>query len=176
MVARDEALEGSFNAAADEARNLAAALSATGDDDGLMGRVAKGIAGYEAEFAAYVAAARKAGLDEKSGLLGALRKSVHGIETELKAEDADGLQVLMLMMRRHEKDFLARIDTKYVDRLDKRVEEFKAALPGSPVPANRRETILARLDAYQKDFHAMADGILAQEALRQKMGEVYTAM
>ena len=43
--------------------------------------------------------------------------------------DQPRLTVLMLMMRRHEKDFMLRGDEKYGDELRTRVSEFKPAAP-----------------------------------------------
>src|SRR5262249_30996623 len=82
-----------------------------------------GFDAYVGHFAALVDTRRKLGLDENSGLEGMLRTSVHGIESKLKDFDEPRLMVTMLMMRRHEKDFMLRRDAKYGGEFKKRVAE-----------------------------------------------------
>eukprot|EP00657_Telonema_sp_P-1_P008640 TRINITY_DN3022_c0_g1_i1.p1 TRINITY_DN3022_c0_g1~~TRINITY_DN3022_c0_g1_i1.p1 ORF type:complete len:109 (+),score=66.68 TRINITY_DN3022_c0_g1_i1:112-438(+) len=47
---------------------------------------------------------------------------------QLEEHTDDKLEILMLMMRRHEKDFIMRADPKYVDRIDARDTEFRTRL------------------------------------------------
>jgi methyl-accepting chemotaxis protein len=82
----------------------------------------------------------------------------------------------MLMMRRHEKDFFARLDAKYIDDLDKRVAEFETALPGSGVPAAARSAITEKLKAYQRDFKAAAEGLQAAGVITKKLSASYAAI
>jgi methyl-accepting chemotaxis protein len=50
-------------------------------------------------------------------LRGWLRASVHAVEATLKAVDAPRAQIAMLLMRRHEQDFIAWFDPKYATEL-----------------------------------------------------------
>ena len=119
---------------------------------------------YATAFADIVALQRQIGLDEKSGLMGKLRNSVHDVEGELKTYNADKLTILMLMMRRHEKDFLARMDPKYIGEIDQRLAEFKAALASNTdIPADKKNTLEKLTISYVTDFKAVADAILARE-------------
>ncbi len=113
------------------------------------------------------------GVDEKSGLLGALRKSVHEVETVLKTFGEDRLTVIMLMMRRHEKDFLARLAEKYVGRMADREAEFTTALAESGVPEAERARVTALMQAYLRDFRAMAEGRLALVDAVSRIAAVY---
>ena len=66
------------------------------------------------------------GLDEDSGLKGALRVAVHNVEALLDAEASSGTAldaqlVQMLMLRRHEKDFMLRKSDKYVVKFDEQI-------------------------------------------------------
>jgi len=119
------------------------------------------IEAYGKQFDSLVEIQRQVGLDEKSGLLGALRGSVHAAEDELSKHDEPRLTILMLMMRRHEKDFLARMDAKYGDQMKVRGEEFAKALAVSSLPGGVREQVAANMAAYQRDFFAVHDGTLA---------------
>jgi methyl-accepting chemotaxis protein len=109
-----------------------------------------------------VSAEVKLGLNEKLGLTGSLRAAVHDVESKLKEIDDPRLTSWMLMMRRHEKDFMLRRDPKYVDELKKAAAEFEKALGTVAVPANVRAEITAKLDKYQKEFVAWTD--VAREA------------
>ena len=77
------------------------------------------------------------GFNENSGLEGNLREAVHQIEARLAEFDEPRLTILMLMMRRHEKDFLLRGDEKYGADITKRGEVFVKALDASPIGAPR---------------------------------------
>ncbi len=81
---------------------------------------------YEASFAELVGIKQDLGMTPAEGQEGELRKTVHIIEEEINKIDNPTLLAKVLMMRRHEKDFLLRKDQKYVDRLSARVEEFQA--------------------------------------------------
>ncbi|MBI3446600.1 MAG: methyl-accepting chemotaxis protein, partial [Magnetospirillum sp.] len=138
--------------------------------------VRKGITTYAAAFATVTDNETKVGLTEKDGLQGTLRASVHEVETALKSFDEPRLAVLMLMMRRHEKDFLARLDPKYMDELAKRGSEFEKALAASSVPSSERPALLERMTAYQRDFKTAAEGILLSAGSAKIMSEAYAAI
>src|SRR4051794_13304865 len=68
----------------------------------------QGFNDYARDFASLVGAEIKLGLNENAGLSGALRSAVHDIESRLRQIDDPRLTSWMLMMRRHEKDFMLR--------------------------------------------------------------------
>jgi methyl-accepting chemotaxis protein len=120
---------------------------------GRIDEIATGFRAYSDAFAAAVASRSKLGLTEESGLEGTLRKSVHDIESALKKFDEPRLAVIMLMMRRHEKDFMLRRAVKYGGDMKARAEEFTAALAKADnVPAAAKADLTAKLAAYQRDF------------------------
>ncbi len=61
---------------------------------------------YATRFENVAAAQRTLGFTEKEGLQGRLRQAVHAIERRLARVQETRLTTLMLMMRRHEKDFM----------------------------------------------------------------------
>ncbi|MEP0509585.1 MAG: hypothetical protein ABJD38_12790, partial [Aurantimonas coralicida] len=79
---------------------------------------------YGELFEQAAAVNRSLGLDENSGLQGALRTAVHDLEAELSEVGNPSLQVMMLMLRRHEKDFILRGDLKYVERLNAQASDL----------------------------------------------------
>jgi methyl-accepting chemotaxis protein len=119
---------------------------------------------YVKHFTALEKARVKLGLDENSGLEGTLRTSVHDIETALKDVEDQHLEVTMLMMRRHEKDFMLRGDVKSGEDMKKRAAEFTTQLAG--LAATARAGMTQKLAAYQRDFFAWMD--TAQELAREQ--------
>ncbi|BAE52880.1 methyl-accepting chemotaxis protein [Paramagnetospirillum magneticum] len=183
---KDFLLRRSDKYAAEHAKTIAAALAALagiaealpeGDGRRLqLEAVRKGAADYTQAFRTVTENEIRVGLSEKDGLLGALRTSVHEVETALKAHDEPRLQILMLMMRRHEKDFLARLDSKYMDDLAKRGTEFDKALAASALSSADRAPIAERMAAYQRDFRLAAQAMLDSRDSAKVMSETYAAM
>ncbi|MCV0428168.1 MAG: HAMP domain-containing protein [Roseibium sp.] len=112
---------------------------------------------HNSEFAVLSTDLEAMGLDETSGLQGELRAAVHNVEEKLKAANLDALTVKMLMMRRHEKDFMLRGNEKYIARIDKRREEFTGLLKGSGLTVKEQTEISALLDGYQSAFRKYAE-------------------
>jgi methyl-accepting chemotaxis protein len=123
-----------------------------------------GFKSYLKDFGALAQAEVKLGLNETLGLSGSLRTAVHDIEGKLKESDDPRLTSWMLMMRRHEKDFMLRRDQKYVGELKKAAAEFSRLMGGADMPAALKADIVQKLEKYQTDFSAWADG--AQEVAR----------
>ncbi len=133
------------------------------------------ITSYADSFLAVVESNRTLGLDETTGLQGHLREAVHQVEESLKSTSNAELQAKMLMMRRHEKDFIMREDPKYLDRLNARVEEFKAFPVDYFNDAAQRDTILALLDEYQASFTAFVAETLQEQDRVKTLSDRYAA-
>ena len=100
---------------------------------------------YRNQFKALESAMITKGLDKNSGKYGELRVATHNIESILQAhEDAENT-VTLLMIRRHEKDYMLRGEIKYVERLYATVEELRGSLSAYP-------EAIAYLDQYQLAF------------------------
>jgi methyl-accepting chemotaxis protein len=122
-----------------------------------VGTVRDGFKTYVARFMTLADAKRQLGLDENSGLEGALRGSVHAIETKLGEVNEPTLVNKMLMMRRHEKDFMLRRDPKYGAEIKKRGAEFITLMEATSTPADVQADLRQKLAAYQRDFAAWMD-------------------
>lgn len=131
------------------------------------------VAAYEQSFAALVQSHRTLGLDEKSGLQGELRGAVHNIEASLSEINQPEMQVKMLMMRRHEKDFIMRQASKYLDRLNTRVEEFRAFPDDYYANADQRSQIESLLTSYQTSFASYVTETLSEKDLRKELSARY---
>ena len=124
---------------------------------------------YDRHFLDLAAAQTKLGLKEDVGLEGSLRKSVHEIESALGKLDDPKLTMTILMMRRHEKDFMLRRNPKYADDIKKRTAEFATQLAASDLPPSTKADLGQKLAAYQRDFLAWVDGAMSMAQNEQAM-------
>jgi len=115
---------------------------------------------YQAHFVKVVELKRQLGLDEKSGLEGRLRTSVHDIESRIDQLHESALLTTMLMMRRHEKDFMLRRDAKYGDDMKKRASEFTIGIENANIPEAAKAELKQKLSDYQRDFFAWMETAL----------------
>lgn len=82
------------------------------------------------------------------GVEGELRKAIHSIEKGKYSYD----KVLMLTLRRNEKDFILRNDLKYVDKFSKNLKLFKSSISRSLLGASAKKSLLKKVDDYEKNF------------------------
>jgi methyl-accepting chemotaxis protein len=131
------------------------------------------ISSYTTRFSNVVAAQKLVGFNENDGLQGKLRAAVHSVEGKLKTFDQPRLAVLMLMMRRHEKDFMLRGDEKFGDELTKRVGEFLTELAKADLPDDAKAEIKKLIDSYKSSFLAFmaSQSTLTEEA--EDLAQIY---
>ena len=156
-----------------EIQAAAAAAADLGVDqaDAQFAEMMRRIAEYETTFDRLQAAMTTLGLDPKSGLQGELRAAVHDVEESLKTVDSAPLQVKMLMMRRHEKDFILRGDPSYLDRLNARVSEFLEMAPAVFLDFRQRGEVTALLNRYQSAFGKFVEVHVEAAALRGALSD-----
>lgn len=135
----------------------------------------QGFATYADSFVAAVEAQRRLGLDEKTGLNGALRKAAHVIEGELKALDKPALMAQLLMMRRHEKDFMLRRDPKYLVELKALFLPFLTSLTELDVEPETTTKLTDQLDRYFRDFNNWAKVEQERAVLEATLAETFAS-
>jgi len=127
-----------------------------GDQEGIQ--TAKDIKGdaksYLADFHAVVQGHKVMGYSEEEGLRGEMRNAIHTVEADFKKIGIDGLMVHMLLLRRHEKDFMLRKDQKYVKEFNDEMTVLRSALNNTNIPKSEREDVDSHLSTYNKDFLA----------------------
>lgn len=109
---------------------------------------------YTSAFHAVVDLQRKIGFDSESGLYGGLRKSVHNVESQLA--DIPELRASMLMLRRHEKDFMLRRDVKYLKRFETETSKFNE-LSGTFLTPDQNENITGLMAEYRRQFRQLVN-------------------
>ncbi len=84
------------------------------------------------------------------GLIGQMRNEIHQFEEIITKQQNADYKIHMLMLRRHEKDYLLRKDTKYLEKFNQRANKFLTILETNK-PSGYR--ILAnKLRSYQATF------------------------
>lgn len=151
-------------------------LDTPAEIDAAIDRLRSALPRHREVFAGVVQEQIRLGLTHDTGLQGALRGAVHDVETRLNGFDDAELTVLMLMMRRHEKDFMLQGAPRYIEAFDARQAEFADQLAGRDYPAAERENISALMRAYADGFHAWAEGELAQQETMGQLSEIFAAM
>jgi methyl-accepting chemotaxis protein len=109
---------------------------------------------YQTRFHNLVSIQRVLGLNENQGLQGKLNSAVRQIESKLAEFNQPKLSILMLTMRRHEKDFILRGDEKYGDEFSKRRSEFGDALTASDLAAGVQSELSSLMKSYNDSFVA----------------------
>jgi methyl-accepting chemotaxis protein len=131
---------------------------------------------YQAHFAAVVEQKQRLGLNETAGLEGRLRTSVHEIEARVDQLHESALLITMLMMRRHEKDFMLRRDAKYGEEMKKRASEFTAGIETAGIPEAAKIELRQKLADYQRDYFAWMDTALTLARELKATSESFSAV
>jgi len=109
------------------------------------------LAKYHQHFKDLVAMQQKVGLHPKDALYGELRSAVHDVET-LIAKDNFQLLSDMLQLRRNEKDFMLRLDDKYVDKFKNNIGKLVIEVDSSDFSADRKQQVNVLLSSYEGAF------------------------
>jgi methyl-accepting chemotaxis protein len=128
---------------------------------------------YTEYFRTLSDAQKKLGFDENSGVGGLLRASVRGVEELLEKEAAPRLQAGMLLMRRHEKDFMLTRDTKYAEEFKDSVLAYADLVEVATIPPSVKKAIIEKTSAYQRSFLTWATGASTIHEQQTLMSEIY---
>ncbi|ASM48616.1 methyl-accepting chemotaxis protein [Pseudoalteromonas espejiana DSM 9414] len=110
------------------------------------------ISNYNNDFTEVVRLQKQIGLNPKDGLYGTLRSAVHEVEVLLKEQDNYELLSTMLQLRRAEKDFMLRFDTKYLSRFNDLISTFKQKITQADLQSSYKSQITPLIDTYQVAF------------------------
>jgi methyl-accepting chemotaxis protein len=86
------------------------------------------------------------------GLVGNMRDAIHNVENEINKMGLEKLKIHMLMLRRHEKDYLLRRDLSYQVKFQNEYTNFKSSLRKAAIPAKKKTELLGLLDNYHDTF------------------------
>ncbi|MCV6590258.1 MAG: methyl-accepting chemotaxis protein [Marinobacterium sp.] len=136
---------------------------------------------YGERFRATVSQYQQIGLTQSEGLRGALRKAVHGAESRVRELEQDHLLVSILMLRRHEKDFLLRHQVKYLQRFNGEIDNLLERIDSSPVVALQSDEISTSLQQYRREFANLVNswqtlGLQGGDGIRGEMARTATEL
>jgi len=139
-----------------------------------IAKIKAGAEKHHQQFLKVVSLSQKMGLDEKSGLRGVLRGAVQDIEKRLEEAGVAQLTIKMLMMRRHEKDFMLRGAAKYLAQIKQRKAEFLEVLDLHYVEG--REEILQKLDTYVSAMETFVQDNIKLTAETKMLSTIYAGL
>jgi twitching motility protein PilJ len=122
----------------------------------LLAEVRTHVRTYHGTFNGVAEALRRAGYDENTGLFGAMNAAVDEAERMLQKTQKPELLASLLLMRRHEKDFTQRADTKYLNLMNAEHERFSKMLASSNIPSAVRSAIDEKIKVYRAAFLGLA--------------------
>ncbi len=128
---------------------------------------------YVAQFVKVVAERKHIGFSPKEGMRGALRKAVHNAETRIKKLDLPVLEAAMLSLRRSEKDFFLRLDSKYIGRMEKGVAHFNAVIQEFVRDQADREYLSKSAKIYHAGFKKVSASLLAEGKDRKVLSSIF---
>jgi len=129
---------------------LRAGLIKAGIDTAPLDEFSRQTEAYQREFDRAVSLWQQVGLDHQSGLYGGLRKAAHELEQQFKQVQNDRMLVSLLQLRRAEKDFMLRLDLKYLDTFLAEFSRFQGMLD--------QGSLQEAAVAYQQAFVALVQG------------------
>ena len=143
-------------------RNLEALqkeLSENDIADTKTGQLAADLAVYREKFLAMVELQQKIGFHHEDGLYGSLREAIHQVEALLEPQRKYQLNKDMLMLRRHEKDFMLRNDLSYLEKFDRDLRLMRRDLAYVYLDQGVKRSIDTALVAYEQDFKALVSAV-----------------
>lgn len=173
-----ESFEASLAQADQQLQSLAGGLQSFGIDTRQLTQLGQALNQYEGVFQSVVELQRRIGYDSESGLYGGLRNSVHAVESQLA--DIPEMSVSMLMLRRHEKDFMLRRDSKYLSRFETEASRFNE-LSSQYLTEQQSAAINQSMADYRRQFRQLVNaeeqkGLSHDEGLQGDMDASVSAM
>ncbi|OJJ20867.1 hypothetical protein BKI52_09810 [marine bacterium AO1-C] len=111
---------------------------------------------YESIFAQLVNLIKHRGFKDY-GLEGYMRDAIHRVEDSGKVHLPNRHKLTVLMIRRHEKDFILRKQPFYIDYLNKEVNKLRSYVKTSVWPTRVQYRLDGDLELYQELFIALAE-------------------
>ncbi|WP_088330404.1 methyl-accepting chemotaxis protein [Lacimicrobium sp. SS2-24] len=162
LLRNDISYQGKFNDNYNALQTTTRALKADLQDVGFAGDRAQTLidilSEYKKKFDELINKSSEIGLTPESGYYGALRSAVHDVEEQVNEVNSAALKADMLMLRRHEKDFMLRKDMKYTNRFEAGYDDFMSTLSQSDLPAQTKAEIERLMGQYQRHFSAFVAG------------------
>jgi methyl-accepting chemotaxis protein len=113
---------------------------------------------YQQLFNQLVQLSEQVGLDPQSGLYGELRAKAHELEQSFKDTNDLLLTTQLLQLRRAEKDFMLRLDLKYLESFNKGFALFRNQIQSNITDTAQALQMQQLADAYSAAFVRLVEG------------------
>jgi methyl-accepting chemotaxis protein len=156
-----------------ELNHLEDIFESTSTDTNQVKGLKKVISDYEQDFLELVDIQQEIGLTPTEGLYGSLRSAVHDAE-EILGKSNFQLLSEMLQLRRNEKDFMLRLDEKYLTRWKDNASAFVVDINASDLGSSTKSALLDSINTYQSAFENLVAGqiSLGLSSSQGKLGEM----
>ena len=139
-----------------------------------ISQLRKELVDYENRFSKMAELQQTIGFHHEDGYYGSMRKAIHRAEKILQMLGQDRLLKDMLMLRRHEKDFMLRREAGYLQKFDKDIAVMRSDLTRAYLDPRAKREIQSALNEYETDFKALASatremGLSGDEGLHGEM-------
>jgi methyl-accepting chemotaxis protein len=131
---------------------------------------------YKAAFTSMVATRTRMGLKPSEGLEGALRADVHALEAAFTKLNDQAQQIRILMLRRHEKDFMLRRDDDSLALHAKMMTELTGAIAASTLPEADKAQFTTLAQRYGSAFKAWSDAARTLQADQKAVSDAYARL
>ena len=131
---------------------------------------------YLSEFAALGESNVILGLDANEGEVGEIRTAIRSMEKKLATITDKDLLISLLTMRRHEKDYLARRDARYVARFEAEADKFASFGASLFGETDTHAEIMLLLNAYRTAFTTYASTAEQEAMLRAQVTETFATI
>ncbi len=146
-----------------------------GLDDAMAGEAKsalKELASYRKGFEELVAIARIKGFNENEGLMRDFVYAARDLDEKFKPVTDKDFQILLLTIRRHEKNWQLRDEDAYVEKVAEGVKRLTAMVNASEdLAQDRKKGFVAVIDTYQRSF----SDYVAASAKAKKVTEAMVA-
>ena len=137
--------------------NLRGVFEQAGIDISPLNVLQQNVTDYHRAFTRLVELQREIGLGPKDGLYGGLRSAVHSVESLLEQQSDYRLLSSMLQLRRNEKDFMLRLDLKYLDTFRDNISRFTQTIDNSNYSAELKNRLISAVNDYQRQFEVLVE-------------------
>jgi methyl-accepting chemotaxis protein len=119
---------------------------------------------YESTFLAVVDLYEQRGLVNE-GVIGDFRNTVHDLEDSIESLGDPALEVVLLQIRRNEKDYIMRGDQQYIDAVRSLVAQLKSSIGALDLGTSQKREMQSLADAYLEGFEMLVsiDTQIAQQ-------------
>ena len=134
------------------------------------------LSAYRAAFAKMAETRIAMGLTPDDGLEGDLRQKVHSLEKAFTALNDKDQTIRMLLLRRHEKDFMLRRDDASLEKHAQTMAEFSAAIAASSLDDAQKAQLAGLADGYNASFKAWSTSAHTVQTDQNVVSDAYAAL